>query len=360
MGDFNIDLLKSETCDYSNRFLEILLSSSYIPLVIRPTRITQHTATLIDNIFTNDIETIDSSTNGIIYSDVSDHLPIVHLRSLKSHKKTKPVEEFISKRLINDDNMKKFTDRIKNTSWEGVLSTNDTTESYNGFFDLFSTVYESSFPITKKKNNKCIDKIKSPWVTNCIARSVKKKNMLYKKYLNHPTIKNENNYKKYKNKLNHVIRVSKKKYYEEQLLKYKYDTKSLLKTLNQIMNKHETNSRIPKEFNGNSSEEKISDPQKIANMFNQYFVNVGPNIGKKIPSSDKTYNHYLTGSYKNNFFLEAVTKRELETEIRNSNPRKSPGYDGLSVRVIRNVAYEISEPLSHIFNLTLISGREHT
>ena len=54
MGDFNIDLLKSESCDYSNRFLETLLTSSYIPLVLRPTRITQHTATLIDNIFTND------------------------------------------------------------------------------------------------------------------------------------------------------------------------------------------------------------------------------------------------------------------------------------------------------------------
>ena len=356
MGDFNIDLLKSESCDYSNRFLEILLSSSYIPLVLRPTRITQHTATLIDNIFTNDIETIDSSTNGIIFSDVSDHLPIVHLRSLKSHKKAKIVKEFISKRLINDDNMKTFIDRIKNTSWEDVLSTNDTTESYNRFFDLFSTVYESSFPMTKKNINKCIDKAKSPWMTNCIAKSVKKKNMLYKKYLNHPTIKNENNYKKYKNKLNHVIRMSKKKYYEEQLVKYKYDTKSLWKTLNQIMNKHETNKSIPKEFNGNSSEEKISDPHKIANMFNEYFVNVGPNIAKKIPSSDKMYNHYLTGSYKNNFFLEAVTKYELETEIKNLNPKKSPGYDGLSVRVVRNVANEISEPLSHIFNLTFTSG----
>jgi endonuclease/exonuclease/phosphatase family metal-dependent hydrolase len=77
MGDFNIDLLKSESCDYTNRFLEILSTSSYIPLVLRPTRITQHTAALIDNIFTNDIETIESSTKGIIFSDISDHLPIV-------------------------------------------------------------------------------------------------------------------------------------------------------------------------------------------------------------------------------------------------------------------------------------------
>ena len=33
MGDFNIDLLKSESCDYTIRFLEQLFTSSYVPLV---------------------------------------------------------------------------------------------------------------------------------------------------------------------------------------------------------------------------------------------------------------------------------------------------------------------------------------
>ncbi len=75
---FNGHLLKSESCDYTNRFLEQLFTSSFIPLILRPTRITQHTATLIDNIFTNEIESIDSSINGIIFTDISDHLGIVH------------------------------------------------------------------------------------------------------------------------------------------------------------------------------------------------------------------------------------------------------------------------------------------
>ena len=33
MGDFNIDLLKSESCDYTIRFLEQSLTSSYFPLI---------------------------------------------------------------------------------------------------------------------------------------------------------------------------------------------------------------------------------------------------------------------------------------------------------------------------------------
>ena len=92
MGDFNIDLLKSESCDYTCRFLEQMFTSSFIPLILRPTRITQHTATLIDNIFTNDIENIEDSTNRILFCDISDHLPIVHVRNLKTQHETPPAK----------------------------------------------------------------------------------------------------------------------------------------------------------------------------------------------------------------------------------------------------------------------------
>jgi hypothetical protein len=43
-------------------------------------------------------------------------------------------------------------------------------------------------------------------MTKCIAKSVKKKNTLYKKHLCHPTTNNEDKYKQYKNKLNHIIK----------------------------------------------------------------------------------------------------------------------------------------------------------
>ena len=74
----------SESCGFASRFLEQLLTSSYIPLLLKPTRITPHTATLIDNIFSNDIEVIDPTLNGIIFSDISDHLPVVHVRNFES------------------------------------------------------------------------------------------------------------------------------------------------------------------------------------------------------------------------------------------------------------------------------------
>lgn len=174
MGDFNTDLLKSEFCDFAGKFFEQLITSSFMPLILKPTRITQHTATLIDNIFTNDIEALESSTNGIIFSDISDHLPIVHVRNYKSQKETKQKNEFVYKKNFNDSNTRSFTNEIKGLSWEKVISNNNALESYNEFFKVFLTTFEKNFPFNKKKSRSRIDKNKSPWMTNSIIKSIRR------------------------------------------------------------------------------------------------------------------------------------------------------------------------------------------
>ena len=83
-------------------------------------------------------------------------------------------------------------------------------------------------------------------MTKSVLKSVRTKNKLYKAYLLNNSKKNQNLYKKYKNKLNHVIKASKKMYYEEQLIKYKHDTKMIWKTLNNILNKKNKENKFTK------------------------------------------------------------------------------------------------------------------
>ena len=73
MGDFNIDLLKSDTHSVSDKFLNVLSSNFFQPHILQPTRITDHSATLIDNIFLNSLEHLVISDN-IVY-DLTNHLP---------------------------------------------------------------------------------------------------------------------------------------------------------------------------------------------------------------------------------------------------------------------------------------------
>ena len=49
MGDYNIDLLKHECHPPTERFLDTMYSNSLLPMIFKPTRETETTATLIDN-----------------------------------------------------------------------------------------------------------------------------------------------------------------------------------------------------------------------------------------------------------------------------------------------------------------------
>ena len=79
MGDYNIDLLNSEKHDLTNEFVDVLYCNEFLPLISRPTRITSTSATLIDNIFTNNHDDLNCSLNGILVADISDHFPVFHI-----------------------------------------------------------------------------------------------------------------------------------------------------------------------------------------------------------------------------------------------------------------------------------------
>ena len=55
-GDFNIDILKHETHAQTQSFIDLVLSYSLFPMINRPTRVTNTTTSIIDNIFTNNMK----------------------------------------------------------------------------------------------------------------------------------------------------------------------------------------------------------------------------------------------------------------------------------------------------------------
>lgn len=75
-GDFNIDLLKSDIDERTSSIFNNQLSYSFFPSIVKPTRITDASATLIDNIYLNLFDVVDNIQPGILYTDISDHLPV--------------------------------------------------------------------------------------------------------------------------------------------------------------------------------------------------------------------------------------------------------------------------------------------
>ena len=71
LGDYNINLLNCDNDKNTSEFLELMLSFSLLTRIIKPTRITPRSQTLIDNIFFNGLQA--NIVTGNIVTDISDH-----------------------------------------------------------------------------------------------------------------------------------------------------------------------------------------------------------------------------------------------------------------------------------------------
>jgi hypothetical protein len=106
MGDFNINLLASETCKHAQKFLFSLQSLGLMPTIDKATRVYKNTATLIDNIFINNFD--DNLVSGNIVSDISDHYSQCSISqfSMPLKQKSSPLKGLYA--IIQDSVRKKF------------------------------------------------------------------------------------------------------------------------------------------------------------------------------------------------------------------------------------------------------------
>lgn len=132
MTDANINLLRYETCKYTQSFLHILRSLCFSPTIDKPTRVHNASATLIDNIFVNNYDTHILSGN--IVSEISDHfsqfcvcLPLggkIKLQKIV----TRDFLKFSEEEFVND---------LSQLNWEYAVSesTNDVNKSFSSFYN---------------------------------------------------------------------------------------------------------------------------------------------------------------------------------------------------------------------------------
>jgi Endonuclease-reverse transcriptase len=73
-GDLNLDCLKFGTCTQVTEYVNLLFSFGLLQIVSKPTRCTVNSATLIDHVITNNVNT--KSCSFLITNKISDHFPV--------------------------------------------------------------------------------------------------------------------------------------------------------------------------------------------------------------------------------------------------------------------------------------------
>jgi len=105
-----------------------------------------------------------------------------------------------------------------------------------------------------------------------------------------------------------------------------------------------------------SNEEEIFNPTHIANRLCEYFMNIGPDLAKSILASDKSHRSFLEGSFINSFFLQLASEQEVMEICTSFRSGTAPGYDCISMNVVKGSFNLICAPVTYIVNLSLNSG----
>ena len=204
----------------------------------------------------------------------------------------------------------------------------------------------------KVSNRKTVRKL---WVTTSILNSIRTKDKLYKKFITKPTTENKLKYTKYRNILNNLLRAAKKSHITAEIELNKFNMKETWKTLNNVLGRNKQ-TKLP-DFFKDPDGNKITDSNKIANNFNDFFTNIGTKLANKISPPDSDYVSPLKSKNKqNSIFLNPTNTDEIIKITKNLKSSNSSGIDNISTKLLKMIIHEIAPVLSHIFNRSLLSG----
>ena len=349
MGDFNIDLLKHDNTHTSQEFLETFLSASFLPLISKPTRASNHSATLIDNIFCNTLPLPDSF---IVLSDMTDHFPIMTRHTLKhqiNNGYPRP-----SRRRATHENIASLGASLDNVDWSCVYDSSDVNVSFDNFLDILTRHLDNHIPKQQDKRANYKKSPRLPWVTKSLLRSINRKNNLYYKFKMKRTEVSKNKYTSYKNTLTRILRLEKRKYYANQFDLYKHDLQNTWKVIKHAMNISKNKSNITRIKSG---DEIVEDSKKITNIFNTYFSSIGENLAQNIPPTNKHFSDFLGARNPNSIFFTPTNRHEIINIVFGLNDKKSAGHDEINNFILKGIILSIVDPLVHIFNESLLNGQ---
>ena len=358
-GDFNIDLLKLNTDNPSLDFFNLCASQGFSPEITLPTRLTDTSATIIDNYFCR-LSTRSYKRNaGVLTNHISDHqgyfLTFDNIHKTKSKNNSKYIE--IIERPRN------FYDRVKNDlvskNFADILSPdNDPNRNYEILENEIVSAIDRHSCIKRVRFNKHRHK-KNPWITRGIIRSIRHRDKLYKEIkqteingANYDTLKV--NLSSYNRLLKKLIRQAKANYYQNSFTQVKNDHKETWKLINKILYRGSKAESLPEYMNVSGTQ--INSQQEIVDALNEHFATIGVKLSDQIGSPNESYTNYLTENIPHRFTFQSVDTNDVKQAIKDLLPKVSTGRDGISTKMLKQIRNEISEPLKIVINQTFQTG----
>ena len=100
-----------------------------------------------------------------------------------------------------------------------------------------------------------------------------------------------------------------------------------------------------------------SNPETLANHFNNFFTSIADNIRSNLTLSSKNFKSFLKDKPQSSFFFNAITVDEVFNIILSLNKSKASGPYSIPDQILKLIPFEISKILANIFNSSFETGK---
>jgi hypothetical protein len=344
-GDFNIDL---STDGWSQQqFRNIIERYNLYIHVDVPTRITLNTSTCIDNI----ISTLAPTECSVIVIDTyfSDHTAQILQFSIAL--KTVKLNKTTYGRIFSKYNIKEFKCLLENTNWDSMnayLSVRTVDESYKYFLNVFQKVFDSSFPIRRRRN---VDFRINSWMTRGLRISAERKRIL------HAQLKFSTDsvfvayVRKYKSVFKKCVREAKLMFNNNLLGRASNKVKSAWKIVRRNTGVSKINNINKIHVNG----EIFTNVSTISELFNNFFIRTVVSLNAT-PIYHSALNYVQSLELPGIFEFELVSEEEVFSIIKSLKSSWACGWDEVPPSILKSVAGQLCKPLCSLINLCFRTG----
>lgn len=334
-------------------FIDIIESNGYSINCRQTTRETTTSATCIDNIITNSLV---SQKNVIVEeSGLSDHKAL--FMSLPHRVEAERAVCYRGRRfrVINTETVKNFVNELSDVDWN-VGECVSVDGNYNAFLAAFLTTFREALPLKATRAKK--EKTEIKWITNGLIVSSKRKRMLHKEAKLTTDKEKIAYYKKYKKIFKKVVLMAKKMANDKFILRSSNKCKASWEVIKSELNMSQKSRKTENALKEISR--SLGKNRNISEDFNKYFVNTVENMAVKASKVDSLnkMNNIKNNNERDKWWIsfERVTTNEIKTVIERAKPKRSCGWDEISMWLIKQCKDVIIEPLTFIINQSLQTG----
>ena len=236
-----------------------------------------------------------------------------------------------------------FNEELLTQPWEWVVLERDTNSMWVCWKELFMAVLDKHAPIQQIRKRA----YSYPWITADVKQVIFDRDKKKRKAIYIKESVDWDAYKTSRNRVNIAIRHAKAEYYRNKLAQQNKIPKEVWKTINDLLSRSPSDTSVSElKVNGSN----ITFTEEIANAFNEYFTDIGPNLANSIHDSDALFEQFVKPAESKFSRFQLVSESKVVKLLNGLSNRKAAGLDKISGKILK-----IAPSLTHIFNHSLIS-----